>query len=70
MDYEIARPHNDVDGYSGPELDDVQKYLIETHGRSYVGVPSWRVVHTAHATVLSGGEWCDWDESIPVEKRG
>ncbi|MDE2102976.1 MAG: hypothetical protein KGL39_37375 [Patescibacteria group bacterium] len=64
------RRHNEVDGYQGPESEEVNDYLRERHGESYVGFPLWRLVYSAHVLKWSGGEWSDWDENIPVLERG
>jgi len=62
--------HNDVDGYSGPERQDINEYLRTRHGDCFMGFPSYRLVFSAAVTTLSAGEWCDWDTNIPVDLRG
>lgn len=64
------RKHNEVDGYSGPEAQMTNDYLRKVGGDCYMGFPIYRVVYTKKLTVLSGGEWCDWDDSIPADERG
>jgi len=66
----MARKHNDVDGYSGPAADEINAYLRKIGGDCFMGFPTYRLVHTSKLFDLSGGEWCDWDESIPVAERG
>ena len=62
--------HQDLDGYSGPEQEETNRYLRERHGDSFMGFPRFRLVHSAFLTEFSGGEWDDWDPNLPVEKRG
>jgi hypothetical protein len=64
------RQHNEVDGYCGPELAELNEYLATRHGLCFMGFPTYRVVLSSHAWQLSGGEWHDWDENIPTELRG
>jgi hypothetical protein len=65
-----VRSHNEVDGYSGPEAELTNRWLREAGGDCFMGFPTYRLVYTAKLTDLSGGEWCDWDESIPPDQRG
>lgn len=66
----MARRHNEVDRYSGPEAVATNLYLRKIGGDCFMGFPTYRAVHTSKLFDLSGGEWCDWDESIPSNERG
>lgn len=66
----MARKHNEVDRYSGPEAKATNEYLEKIGGHCFMGFPTYRLVHTSKLFDLSGGEWCDWDESIPFVERG
>lgn len=65
-----SRAHTEVDNYLGPDNPEVTKYLTERHGLGYMGFPLFRMVYSEYVTTYSGGEWCDWDKSIPAEIRG
>jgi hypothetical protein len=62
--------HSELDSYGGPEPDGVNEYLQTRHGDGYMGFQSYRLVHSESVYELSAGEWCDWDENLPVEARG
>jgi hypothetical protein len=62
--------HSELDGYSGPEQDETNAYLLSRHGESYMGFPRFRLVHTAYLSEFSAGEWNDWDPNLPIELRG
>jgi len=65
-----VRRHNEVDGYAGPEADQANEYLRKVGGDCFMGFPIYRLVYTAKLLDWSGGEWCDWDDTIPPEERG
>jgi len=62
--------HNEVDGYHGPEAPVANAYLRNLHPDSYLGYPTYRVVHTQHVLCFSAGEWADWESDIPPDERG
>ena len=62
--------HYELDSYSGPEATETNLYLRERHGDGYLGFQRFRLVHSAYLSEFSAGEWSDWDENLPVEKRG
>ena len=62
--------HQELDGYSGPELRETNLYLRDRHGDGYMGFQNYRLVLSQFVTELSAGEWCDWDETLPTELRG
>jgi hypothetical protein len=64
------RTHNELDSYNGPEPHGVNEHLRRRHGDGFMGFPLYRLVHTAFLFRLSGGEWVDWDENLPIDKRG
>jgi len=64
------RQHNEVDSYSGPEQEEINSYLRARHGECFMGFPTYRLVLSSYVTILSAGEWNDWDENIPFELRG
>lgn len=66
----MARRHNEVDRYSGPEAIATNAYLRKIGGDCFMGFPTYRLAHSSKLFDLSGGEWCDWDPSIPAEVRG
>lgn len=66
----MARRHNEVDRYSGPEAIATNQHLRKIGGDCFMGFPTYRVAHTSKLFELSGGEWSDWDESIPSAERG
>lgn len=62
--------HSEIDGYAGPENREVNLYLRRQHGDCYMGFQTYRLVHSSAVFELSGGDWHDWDENLPVELRG
>lgn len=64
------RSHKEVDNYAGPDAEETNDYLRMTGGDCFMGFPTYRLVYTKMTLDWSGGEWCDWDESIPAEERG
>jgi hypothetical protein len=62
--------HNELDGYSGPEAEETNRYLRERHGDGYLGFQRFRLVHSAYLSEFSAGHWDDWDPNLPVELRG
>ena len=62
--------HQSLDGYSGPDQKETNLYLEKRHGNGYTGYQRFRLVHSSAVLEFSGGDWCDWDENLPVELRG
>lgn len=64
------KQHKELDGYSGPENIETNRYLRAEYGDGFMGYPLYRLVYSAFVSTLSAGEWHDWDENLPVELRG
>lgn len=64
------RDHRELDRYTGPEAEETNAYLLERHGCGFMGFQTYRMVHSTGLTNLRAGEWCDWDQNIPVDLRG
>jgi hypothetical protein len=62
---------NHLDGYLGPEPSKVISSTLKRRSLDAPGgFPMFRVVHSEFVYEQIGGEWSDWDESIPYDDRG